>query len=57
MHILIDIPRTPTEGIFCDEQGKAQKPVTVKDYNQHMGYIDIGDRMANSHSISWRTQK
>jgi hypothetical protein len=41
------------EGSFCDEQEKAHKPVIVTDDNQHMGYIEKGDRMANSHSISW----
>jgi len=32
--------RPPTEGIFCDKQGKAQKPVIVTDYKRHMGYTD-----------------
>ena len=27
------------------------------DYNYHMGYVDKGDRMANSYSISRRTFK
>jgi hypothetical protein len=57
MHILTNINRPPTECNFCDKQGKAQKPVTVTDYNWHMDYFDNGDRMANSYSISWRIWK
>jgi len=34
---------------------KAQKPVTVTDYNWHMGYINKEDKMANSYSISQET--
>jgi len=55
MHILTNMHRPPREGKFCDKQEKAQKPVIVTDYSQHMGYVDKGDRMANSCSISWRT--
>jgi hypothetical protein len=33
---------------FCNKNGKAIKPQTVMDYNHHMGYMDKGDRMANS---------
>jgi hypothetical protein len=32
--------RPPTEGNFCDEQGKAKTPVS--DYNWHMGYVAKG---------------
>ena len=42
----------PQEGNFCDEQGNAIKLETVADYDRHMGYVDKGDRMANSYSIS-----
>jgi len=45
------------EGNFCNEGGKAIKPQLVTDYNYHMGYVDKGDRMANSYSISHRTLK
>jgi hypothetical protein len=47
--------RPPAEENFYDEQGKAQKPVIVTDYNWYMGYIDKGDRMANSYSSCQRT--
>jgi len=49
--------RPPTEGNFCDEQGKAQKPVIVTAYSHHLGYIDRGDRMVDSYSIGQRTWK
>jgi hypothetical protein len=29
----------------------------LEDYNHHMGYVDKGDRMANSYSISHQTRK
>ena len=48
---------TPAEGNFCNEGGKAIKPHIVMDYNHHMGYVNKGDRMANSYSISCRTIK
>jgi len=43
--------RPPTEDNFCDVEEKAQKPVIVTDYSQYMGYINEGNRMANSYSI------
>ena len=46
--MLTNIHNAPEEGNFCNEGGKAIKPQTVKDYNHHMGYVDKGDRMANS---------
>jgi len=46
VHILTNMQRVPTEGNFYDEQGKAQKPVIITDYNQHRGYADEGYRMA-----------
>jgi hypothetical protein len=47
----------PAEHNVCNEQGKAQKHVTAKDYTLHMGYTDKRDRMATSYSISQRTWK
>jgi len=46
-----------TECSGCDEEEKAQKIVIVTDYIWHMGYVDKGDRMANSYSVSQRTWK
>jgi hypothetical protein len=55
--MLTNIYSASAEGIFCNERGKAIKPQIVMDYNHHMGYVDKGDRMANSYSISRRTLK
>ena len=55
--MLTNMHNAPAEGNFCDEQGYALKPLIVEDYNRHMGYVDKGDRMANSYSISRRTYK
>jgi hypothetical protein len=46
MHILMNMHRSPVAGNFCNEHGKAKKPVTVR------SYINKGDIMANSSSIS-----
>jgi len=55
--MLTNIHSAPAEGNFCNEGGKAIKPQIVMDYNHHTGYVDKGDRMANSYSISWHTFK
>ena len=55
--MLTNIHNAPAEGNFCNEGGKAIKLQIVKDYNLHMGYVDKGDRMANSYSMSRRTFK
>jgi hypothetical protein len=44
----------PVKGNFKLD-GKAVKPCIIEDYNMHMGYVDLSDRMANSYSISRRT--
>ena len=55
--MLTNIHNAPVEGNFCNEGGKTIKPQIVKDYNLHMGYVDKGDRMANSYFISRCTFK
>ena len=55
VRILTNIHEVPAEGNFCDNIGKAIKPQIVVDYNHHMGYVDKGDRMANSYSINRHT--
>ena len=45
----------PLQGNFHNEQGNVIKPKTVADYNHHLGYVDKGNRMANSYSISHQT--
>ena len=57
IRMLTNIYNAPAEGNFCNEGGKAVKPQIMMDYNHHMGYVDKGDRMANSYSISLRTFK
>ena len=55
--MLTNTHNAPAEGNFCNEGGIAIKPHTVMEYNHHMGYVDKGDRMAKSYSISRRTFK
>jgi hypothetical protein len=57
VHMLTNMRDPPAEVNFCDESGNTLKPEIVEHYNQHMGYVDKGDRMANSYSISRRTCK
>jgi hypothetical protein len=57
IHMLTNIHNSPAEGNFCDENRNAIKSLIVEDYYCHMGYVDKGDRMANSYSISRRTWK
>jgi hypothetical protein len=54
---LTNVHNTPAEDNFCDGKGSALKPLIEADYNRHMGYVDKGDRMVNSYSISRRTYK
>jgi hypothetical protein len=55
--MLTKIHDASAEGNFCIDGGKVIKPQIVMDYNRHMGYVDKGDRMANSYSIGRRTFK
>ena len=55
--MLTNTHSAPAEGNFYNEGGKAIKPQVVMDYNHHMSYVDKGDRMAKSYSISRRTFK
>jgi hypothetical protein len=57
IYILTNIHNAPAEGNFCDSDGKAIKPETVTLYSHHMGYVDKGDRMANTYSICHPTLK
>jgi hypothetical protein len=45
----------PIEGISCDEEGNANKPIILEDYH-HVCHVDTGDRMASSYSINCRTK-
>jgi len=55
--MLTNIQEVPAKGNFWNVGRKAIKPQTVTDYNHHVGYVDKGDRMANSYSISRHTFK
>ena len=57
VYMLSNIHPPPAVGKFVDESGRAVKPKIVEDYNKHMGYVDLSDRMANSYNISRRTWK
>jgi hypothetical protein len=49
VYTLTDMHRPPTQGNLCDEHGKCKHHIMVTDYNQHMGNISKGDRVANSY--------
>jgi hypothetical protein len=57
VNMLTNMHHSSAEGNFCDEHGNALKPAIVQDYNRHMGYVDMSDRMMNSYSISRYTWK
>jgi hypothetical protein len=60
IHMLTNIHDPPEGGNFCDESSNALNPDIVQDYNQHIGYINRSDRMANSYSNSrhmWKWTK
>jgi hypothetical protein len=55
--MVTNIHRPTQEGNFCDEQGNVIKPEMMMNYNHHRGYMDTGDIMPNSCSISHHTWK
>jgi hypothetical protein len=57
IYMLTNIHNDPTEGTFCDSNQKAIKPQIVVDYSHLRGFVDKGDRIANSYSICHRTLK
>jgi hypothetical protein len=50
VYTLTNMHRPPTQGNLCDKCSKAKQLIV-------MGYINKGDRVANSYSFSWRTWK
>jgi len=56
-YILTNMDPPPAEGNFCDDSKCPMKPHIMEQYNQHMGYVDNSDRVANSYSMSRRTFK
>jgi len=57
VYMLTNMDPPPAEGNFCDNSHHPVKPQIVEQCNQHMGYVDSSDRMANSYSMSQRTFK
>ena len=55
--VLMNIHHAPVKGNFFNMGWKAIKLQIVMVYNHHIGYVDKGDRMANSYSISHHTFK
>ena len=52
VYMLTDMDPPLAEGNFCDNSNHPVKPHIVERYNQHMGYVDNADHMANSYSMS-----
>jgi hypothetical protein len=57
MSILTNMHKSPAEGKICHECGRFHKLAIVEEYSRYMNYVDKGDRMGNSYSISHRTWK
>jgi len=57
VYVLTNMDPPPAEGNFCDDSNRPMKPHIVEWYNQHVGFVDISDRMANSYSMSRRNFK
>jgi hypothetical protein len=47
----------PVHRVISMTNGKSIKPQIVVGYSRHMGYVDMGDRMANSYFIGRCTWK
>jgi len=57
VYLLTNMDPPPEEGNFCDESKRGVMPQIMAQYNRHMGYVDISDRMVNSYSMCRRTFK
>ena len=51
VYMLTNMDPPPAEGNFCDNSNHPMKPHIVQRYNQHMGYVDKSDHMANGYSM------
>jgi hypothetical protein len=49
--ILSNMHISLVEGDFR-EGGKAVKPLVIEDYEAHMGYVDLCDKMVNGYNIT-----
>ena len=50
--MLTNMDPPPAGGDFCDSSSCTVKPHIVERYNQHMGYVNNSDPMANKYSMS-----
>jgi len=50
--MLTNMDPPPAEGNFCDDSNHSVKPHIVERFNQHMGYVNNSDHMANSYLMS-----
>jgi hypothetical protein len=57
IYMSTNIHNDSTEDNFCDSNRQAMKPQIVADYSRHRGFVDKGDRIANSYSICHPTVK
>jgi len=57
VYMLTNMDPPPAEGNFCDDSNRPMKSHAVERYNQHMGFVNISDRMANSYSMDQRNLK
>ena len=57
IYMLTNMDPPPEEGNFYDDSKRAVKAQIVAQYNRHIGYVDISDRMGNSYSMCRRTIK
>ncbi|GFU13129.1 piggyBac transposable element-derived protein 4 [Trichonephila clavipes] len=53
-----DLKKFDGDVSLCEkEKLTTTKPKIVADYNKHMGYVDLGDRMSSTYSFARRTRK
>jgi hypothetical protein len=57
VYILTNMDLPPPEGNFCDNSNRPVKPHIIAWYNQHTGYVDSSDHMANTYLINWHDFK
>ena len=40
-----------------ENENNLDKPTIIENYNTHMGYVDLSDRIANSYTLCRKTLK
>jgi len=61
VYMLTNMDPPPAEGNFSDNSNCPMKPHIMEQYNRHMGFVNISDRMANSYlmdrcNLKWTTK-